>query len=132
MKQLQRSGRLEYELAHEGLPRAVRAWNSGHAQHWLLRVLCAGSDSVGNEASKKAALRRRVRERVVAHGLAGEALLWSDVETLVRMLLPSVGPTAGELTAAATQRKALAHALEYLRYEVAGKQWCSEEAATSL
>jgi hypothetical protein len=73
-----------------------------------------------------------VRERVVAHGLAGEALLWSDVQTLVRMLLPSVGPTAEELTAAATQRKALAHALEYLRYEVAGKQWCSEEAATSL
>jgi hypothetical protein len=134
MKQLQRSGRLEYELAHEGLPRAVRAWNSGHAQHWLLRVLCASSDhSVGNElASQKAAFRRHVRERVVAHGLAGEALLWSDVQTLVRMLLPSVGPTAEELTAAATQRKALAHALEYLRYEVAGKQWCSEEAATSL
>lgn len=105
MDRFRMQNRLTHELAHEGLPRDVRRWDTAASLQWLA--------AIGVRGAQASAV-------VQMHGLDGEGLLFSDPAVLGRLFRPAwVSAGVPELQTD-TRIKALCNALDYLRTEVAG------------
>ena len=105
MDRFRMQNRLTHELAHEGLPRDVRRWDTSASLQWLAVIGLRGP---------------QVSAVVQMHGLDGEGLLFSDPAVLGRLFRPAWLSTGVPELRIDTRVKALCNALDYLRTEVAG------------
>lgn len=105
MERFRMQNRLTHELAHEGLPRDVRRWDTSASRRWLAAIGLRGA---------------QVSAVVQMHGLDGEGLLFSDPAVLGRLFRPAWLSAGVPELRIDTRVKALSNALDYLRTEVAG------------
>ena len=92
MEKFKRSGRLTFELAHDGLPRDVRTWDVSAVRAWLVALKCDFE-----------------LDRLRARGIDGRALIFMSAKGLAKILC-----------AEPLKRKPFKHALRFLRTEVVG------------
>ena len=96
--------RLTHEVAHHGLPKDVRKWDTAIALLWLGNLGLTGAEVSGV---------------AYLHGIDGDGLLFTDPRAMARLFFPPRG-SAEVRAKSRTRAKAMKRALDYLRVEVMG------------